>query len=122
VVAYFNFPQRLENEAQAACDAALAIVRRADDFGRVCAEHGVEPCRFSIGIAVGPAIIGNMGSGSRLHFTPLGDVMGVAARNERAAKESGRLIVADRYCAEHAAQCRFEPLGESHFSLVPPPV
>jgi Adenylate cyclase, family 3 (some proteins contain HAMP domain) len=43
-------------------------------------EKGLPPIRWGIGINSGPAVVGNMGSRSRLQYTALGDTVNTAAR------------------------------------------
>jgi hypothetical protein len=41
---------------------------------------GLPPIRWGIGINSGPAVVGNMGSRSRIQYTALGDTVNTAAR------------------------------------------
>ncbi len=76
VMAYFGFPQALENDAESALRAGLAIVRRI-------AEPGAFPDGFEvrIGVATGRVVVGRLHDGDRADaFTVVGDTPNLAVR------------------------------------------
>ncbi|MBD2257833.1 adenylate/guanylate cyclase domain-containing protein [Pseudanabaena sp. FACHB-2040] len=77
MLAVFGAPERLDNAAEAAFEAALAILRKVEDF---C------PLPIGIGLHSGEVVAGCMGSGSHLEFTVIGDTVNVAARIEGLTK------------------------------------
>lgn len=56
-------------------------------------EYGMKPIGTRIGLNTGVAIVGNMGSSSRLNYTVTGDAVNLAARLEGANKEYGSRIM-----------------------------
>ncbi|MFO1107223.1 MAG: adenylate/guanylate cyclase domain-containing protein [Amaricoccus sp.] len=87
VMAFWGAPHPDDHHALHAVEAALAIaaaVRAAglsDDAGR--------PLAIRIGVQTGPAIVGNVGSETRLDYTALGDTVNLASRLEGLNKVYG---------------------------------
>lgn len=92
LMAFWNAPVDVADHARKACTAALAMRARlaalnaADGFGRRAA--GREPAAIAIGmgLATGPALVGNMGLESRFDYSALGDTVNTASRVEGACK------------------------------------
>jgi adenylate cyclase len=60
---------------------------------------GSEPwLRLGVGLDLGPAYVGNVGSGDVKDFTALGDVVNTAARLQAAARP-GQIVISERLCA-----------------------
>jgi adenylate cyclase len=80
--------------AALAMRARLAALNAADGFGRRAA--GREPAAIAIGmgLATGPALVGNMGLESRFDYSALGDTVNTASRVESACKAIGYDIAA----------------------------
>jgi len=75
-----------------ACHAAMAIkdgVKVANQI--IEAEYGFR-LEVNIGISVGPAVIGNVGSATRKSFTALGDTVNIASRIQNLA-DHGEIFV-----------------------------
>lgn len=87
-LAVFGAPLPLTNHAQAACDAACAIVRTLR-----CAPGGDPVWRVGCGVHTGPLVYGNLGVAHRSEFTVIGDTVNLAARLEGLNKEMGSEIV-----------------------------
>lgn len=87
VMAFWGAPDNLENTAEPACRAALAIrdAIRKDNQRRVAA--GEEPVRIRIGIHTGPLVVGDIGPPSRMNYTVVGDIVNGAQRLEALGKE-----------------------------------
>jgi adenylate cyclase len=80
IVAFWNAPRQHENHALLALRCAYDLINRAPELEQRLLAKGLPPVRWGIGINSGPAVVGMMGSRSRLQYTALGDTVNTAAR------------------------------------------
>jgi adenylate cyclase len=80
IMAFWNAPRLQENHALLAVRCAYDLVNRGPELQQGLLSRGLPPIRWGIGINSGPAVVGNMGSRSRLQYTALGDTVNTAAR------------------------------------------
>ena len=80
IMAFWNAPRLQENHALLAVRCAYDLVNRAHELQERLLAKGLPPIRWGIGINSGPAVVGMMGSRSRLQYTALGDTVNTAAR------------------------------------------
>jgi adenylate cyclase len=87
LMAFWGAPDDMEDHAQAACRAAIAIAAdlKADNLRR--RTNGLDPVRIRVGIHTGPLVVGDIGSPNRINYTIMGDTVNVAARLEALGKE-----------------------------------
>ena len=105
VMAIFNAPNRHVDHARRAATAALAMQAAIEP---VAAAESDRP-RFRIGIATGPALVGNIGSIDVRNFTAIGDTTNLAARLQTFA-EPGHVVISDR-TRELLGPAQVAPLG-----------
>jgi len=98
IVAFFGAPMQVENHERAACFTAVQMQARLVELhGKWRAEGDRWPeivlnMRNRIGINSGRFVTGNMGSGLRMNYTMIGDVVNTASRLESSAKQYGVYI------------------------------
>jgi class 3 adenylate cyclase len=112
IMALFGAPIALENAAQRAVSAALAIQQEVTKFSHRIQEEARGPAiRMRIGIHTGPVVLGSIGSDLRLEFQVIGDTVNLAARVESLA-ESGTIYVTEEAFKLTEGYFRFEGMGE----------
>lgn len=91
VMAFWGAPNEVENQAQKACEAALKITKRLDQFHEDNSHIPVLHTR--IGIHTDNVVVGNFGSMERLNYTVIGDGVNLASRIEGVNKLFGTQIL-----------------------------
>lgn len=99
IMSYWNAPAIVDNYVEKSVDATLdqihavaplnAKVKNDERFSNICkmAEGmGVEPIEIGIGINIGVATVGEMGSSGRSDYTVIGDPINLGARLEALCK------------------------------------
>lgn len=89
-MAVFGAPIDDAERCAHAVDASLEILKRLD---RLNASGSIPPTRVGIGLHMGEAVTGNVGSSERKEYTIIGDVVNMAARLEQATKEVNACIL-----------------------------
>ncbi len=110
--ALFNAPIDLENHPQRAVECAIAIRAWSESFRQrdLAAAIGLGGTRA--GIETGPAIVGDVGSQSKLDYTAHGDAVNMAARLEAGNKELGSAICVGPGAAAQCDAALLRPLGQ----------
>lgn len=110
-MAVFGAPLEDPRATQHAVAAARDILA---EIGERRLDAGPWPLRIGIGLHVGPAVIGNVGSPRRKEFTAIGDTVNLASRLEQLNKEhASRMLASDAVVAAlDADQPAAVPLGE----------
>jgi adenylate cyclase len=93
IMAFFNAPQDLPDHPRQACLAALEAQQGLAQMA--CETAPGQPIfRARIGLHVGEALVGNIGTPDRFAYTLLGDVVNLASRLEGLNKMYGTRIMA----------------------------
>ncbi len=97
VMAIFNAPVDLDDYIYKAVCAAYGIVHEGKKIcDEVYAKYN-KKLEFGVGVHYGDAVIGNIGSKTRMDFTAIGDTVNTASRIEASAGGSQVLISSDVY-------------------------
>ena len=92
-MAVFGAPIDDAERCAHAVGASLEILERLD---RLNAAGTIHPTRVGIGLHMGEAVTGNVGSSQRKEYTIIGDVVNMASRLEQATKEfQARLLISE---------------------------
>ena len=107
VMAFWNAPAEEKDHALLAGRAALAMRAALRDLNR----GSGDPIHIGIGIATGPALVGNMGFEKRFDYSCVGDTVNVASRIEGVCKSVGYSILATAETAAEAQNLAFLDAG-----------
>ncbi|TYC65249.1 adenylate/guanylate cyclase domain-containing protein [Stappia sp. BW2] len=105
VMAFWGAPERLENPAEPAARAAIAMARaiRVDNQARIA--RGEAPVRIRIGLHMGPLVVGDIGAPERVNYTVIGDTVNAASRLESLGKEIDETADVVILVSEEIARC-----------------
>ena len=92
VMAIFNAPVDLDDYIYKAVCAAYGIVKEGQKICDAVMEKYHKKLEFGVGVHYGDAVIGNIGSKTRMDFTAIGDTVNTASRIEASAGGSQVLI------------------------------
>ena len=87
VMAVWGGLSRMDDHADHAVRAALAIARVVQEDNALRRAAGQAPIRVRIGLHSGPVVVGNIGAPGRVNFTVVGDTVNIAQRFEQLGKE-----------------------------------
>jgi adenylate cyclase len=99
IMAFWNAPVTVADHQCRAAKAALDIRKYVATYNENPAVHallnerGIVPIAVRIGLASGPACVGNMGSEDRFDYSVLGETVNTAARTEATCKRIGHDIL-----------------------------
>ncbi len=97
VMAIFNAPVDLDDYVFKSVCAAYAIVKEGKEICDYVKEKYDKKLEFGVGVHCGTAVIGNIGSKTRMDFTAIGDTVNTASRIEASAGGNQVLISKDVY-------------------------
>ena len=86
IMAFFGAPQVFPDHAARACFAALDMQRKLSEMRARWREQGRHELFVRMGMNTGEAVVGNMGSRTRMDYTVMGDSVNLASRLEGANK------------------------------------
>ncbi len=82
IIAFFGAPNVLKNHAERTCSACIKMQKRLAELREKWKENDKPQLKMRIGLCTGSAVVGNMGSESRMDYTMMGDTVNTAARLE----------------------------------------
>ena len=97
VMAVFGAPIALEDDAERALRAALAMRERLEPFNKRWLDQLNEPLALHTGICSGMIVAANVGSNLRMSYTIIGDVVNVASRLQGTATPGQILVSRSTY-------------------------
>jgi adenylate cyclase len=86
VMAFWNAPVEQADHAARACAAGRELLAAVERLNVTWQERGLPTIAMRVGIATGPAVVGNIGSSTKFNYTVMGDTVNLASRLEGAAK------------------------------------
>lgn len=113
IMAFFGAPKPLENPANLAFRASRDMLERLDRLNAEFVAEGRQTLKIGIGLHLGGAVVGNMGSEQRNEYTAIGDVVNTCSRLEGLTKNAGYPLLVSRPVMEALKEeAEFDPLGE----------
>jgi adenylate cyclase len=112
VMVFWNAPHLQPDHVERACRAALSARAASDALNVQFAAEGMPPFVVRIGIHVGDAVVGNVGSAERMNYTVLGNSVNLAARLEGLNKGYGTTLLVSEAVYNRVKHCfRFKPIA-----------
>ena len=108
----FGAPADQPDHAERAVACALELDLCAQAFRERWGERGVMLGATRLGLAAGPAIVGNFGGGRYFDYTAYGDTVNTSARLEAANKQLGTRICVGDSVASRVAGFMGRPVGD----------
>ncbi len=93
IMAFWGAPLEDKRHCFHACMAALRCKARLEKLNLMWEKQNKPPLITSIGIHTGKAIVGNIGSSTRLNYTAIGDTINFTSRLELQSKRFGSVII-----------------------------
>ena len=120
IMSYWNAPAVVKNHVEKSVDATMeqihsvaplnAKVKQDERFTSICKmaeDMGVEPIEIGIGINLGVAIVGEMGSSGRSDYTAIGDPINLGARLEALCKYYNSMCNISNHVKERIPQDKY---------------
>lgn len=107
LMAIFNAPENQPDHVHRAADAALALMKAADEVSNLYG-HALA---YSIGVNVGEAVVGYIGTERAMNYTAIGDAVNLAKRLQEYAAP-GQILVEEAVIQRIGNLAQARPLGE----------
>jgi adenylate cyclase len=111
VLAFFGAPHEQADHADRAVSAALAIDEFAQSFSTEQKARGVDFGHTRIGVHTGTAMVGNIGTRTRLKYGAQGDMLNTGARLDGLNKTIGTRILVSGDIVRKTRRHSFRPIG-----------
>lgn len=113
IMAFFGAPKPGKNLALQGFEAAKAKLRHLEELNKTLVADGLPKLQIGIGLHLGDAVVGNIGSSERNNYTAIGDAVNSASRLESLTKDLGyALLVSNEVAKALEGQAEFDDLGE----------
>ena len=107
LMAIFNAPNDQPDHVHRATDAALALMKAAEE---VNLQHG-HRLSYSVGVNVGEAVVGYIGTERAMNFTAIGDAVNLAKRLQEHGAP-GQILIEESVIQHLGSLVQARPLGE----------
>jgi adenylate cyclase len=111
VLAFFGAPLPQPDHADRAVGAALGIDAFATRFSAEQKARGINFGHTRVGVHTGIAMVGNVGSRSRMKYSALGDMMNTGSRLEGLNKMIGTHVAVSGQIVKQSKRHRFRQVG-----------
>jgi class 3 adenylate cyclase/CHASE2 domain-containing sensor protein len=112
ILVFFGAPAAQPDHARRAVMCALEWDKYCEQFRREQVARGIPMGGTRIGVHTGLAVVGNVGTEQRFHYTAHGDPVNTAARLESVNKHLGTRACLSAEVAHHYPEGRFKPVGQ----------
>ncbi|MCU7834757.1 MAG: adenylate/guanylate cyclase domain-containing protein [gamma proteobacterium symbiont of Taylorina sp.] len=113
IMAFFGAPKILKNPAANAFAAAQDKLKKLQLVNQEFSHKDMPELKIGIGLHLGDAVIGNIGSEKRNEYTAIGDVVNTASRLEGLTKQAGYpIVVSEDVIKALPNTVEFDNLGE----------
>jgi adenylate cyclase len=117
VMAYWVASNKLEPAREVDCSlhTARQLIARSTTFSnQLASQFPGQSFRIGIGLNLGDAMLGNVGTGENQSFTIVGDSVNIAFRLESLTKEKGTPVIANKSIVDVASKTyEFSDLGQA---------
>lgn len=103
IMAFWNAPVDIPDHPRKACLAALGMAAAVDALNAACGSA----IRIGVGLHVGDACVGNLGSQQRFSYSAIGDTVNLASRVEGLTKFYGLTVMVTEAVRAQAADLAF---------------
>jgi adenylate cyclase len=110
LMAIYNAPIKQADHVHRAAESALAIIQAAHEVNQI---YGYE-LAYSIGVHVGEAVVGYIGTSYAVNYTAIGDTVNLAKRLQESAAP-GQILIDESVVKRLGAQILTKPLGAISF-------
>ena len=110
-MAFWGAPLRQEDYVMKAVRAASDMAAGSAALAEELERQYHRSVSFGIGIHMGPAVVGNIGSPQRMDYTAIGDTVNTAERLEANAR-GGEIYISRAVADALGARIRTSPLGK----------
>jgi adenylate cyclase len=107
LMAIFNAPDRQNDHVHRAADAAIALMQAASEVNEIYGHR----LTYSVGVNVGEAVVGYIGTERALNYTAIGDTVNLAKRLQESSAP-GQIIVEEAVVKRLGNQAKVRRLGD----------